>query len=190
MTSLINASNSAGVIITSDTSGNLAIQSGGNTVATITATGANAGIQVASWANPAFSAWANSTTSFTTSVNTKIAFNSKEFDTANCYDATTNYRYTPNVAGYYQVTAGNIIAPNTSGNRWLYLYKNGTFVKTIGFCPPAGINYSQTYGAGLIYMNGTTDYIEIYGIQNSGSTLTNAASQTDVYFQACLVRSA
>ena len=139
---------------------------------------------------PAFSAYANSVTSFTTSVNTKIAFNTKEFDTANCYDATTNYRYTPNAAGYYQVTAGNIIAPSVSGNRWLYLYKNGSFVRTMGFCPPAGVNYSQTYGTVLVYMNGTTDYIELYGTQNSGGTLTNAASSTDVFFQAVMVRAA
>ena len=34
--------------------------------------------------------------------NTKIVFNAKEFDTANAFDSTTNYRFTPQVAGYYQ----------------------------------------------------------------------------------------
>ena len=51
---------------------------------------------------PTFSVYRNTTEqSVTSNVATKIQFNAEEFDTANCFDSTTNYRFTPNVAGYY-----------------------------------------------------------------------------------------
>ena len=63
MASTINASTSptTGIITTADSSGALALQSNGTTVATFNSSGVNAGIQVASNAAPAFSADRKST---------------------------------------------------------------------------------------------------------------------------------
>lgn len=57
---------------------------------------------------PAFSAYPSAQQNPVT-VNTwvKVTLNAEEYDTANCFDSTTNYRFTPNVAGYYHLT-GNI----------------------------------------------------------------------------------
>lgn len=140
-------------------------------------------------AAPAFSAYAGTTTSFTNSVGTKVVFNTEEYDTANCY-ATANSRFTPNIAGYYQVSAGNTFATNGTNSRWLYLHKNGSVYKAISWTKGDSTNFSQLYGSCEIYLNGTTDFIEIYSSQNSGSTLSNNAAASDVYFQAAMIRSA
>ena len=76
---------------------------------------------------PAFSAYATGGQTVATSTYTKLQFNALEFDTANCYDPTTNYRFTPNVAGYYQVNVQ--ISNNTgtsTGYQLLFVYKNGS----------------------------------------------------------------
>jgi hypothetical protein len=62
MTATINASTSAGVIVTSDTSGSLAIQSNGTTIATASSTG----LQISSY-NPATSLLTSGTATATTS---------------------------------------------------------------------------------------------------------------------------
>ena len=74
---------------------------------------------------PAFSAYANANQNVTNATWTKVTINTEEFDTANCFDSTTNYRFTPNVAGYYWL--GSTIAVGAPNNRYTaYLYKNGS----------------------------------------------------------------
>ena len=56
---------------------------------------------------PAFSVYLSSNqTGVTNSTSTKIQFNTKVFDTNSNFDSSTNYRFTPTVAGYYQLNAG------------------------------------------------------------------------------------
>ena len=50
---------------------------------------------------PSFSAYQSSAQTLSTNTWTKAQYNVEEWDTANCYDNATNYRFTPNVAGYY-----------------------------------------------------------------------------------------
>jgi len=42
----------------------------------------------------------------------------------------------------------------------------------------------------MIYLNGSTDYVEIYAFQATGSTVTISASQGQTFFQAFLARAA
>lgn len=134
---------------------------------------------------PAFSAYQSSAqTGLTGNVYVKVQFQTKEFDTASCYDNTTNYRFTPNVAGYYQINA--VIGCNTSIN-YMYcaIYKNGSKFKEAGS--------QQTYGIAticnaLIYLNGSTDYIEIYVAPSATCNLVGGSYQT--YFQGSLIRTA
>ena len=141
------------------------------------------GIVLPTGAAPAFSAYRTATQSIASSTWTKIQYNLEEFDTANCYDSTTNYRFTPNVAGYYQISAG---WNNNNNSTWNYIsiYKNGSSYKMAiaNGTNGVGVNISV-----LIYFNGTTDYVEAYavldgGVINSGSTNTT--------FTGVLVRSA
>ena len=47
---------------------------------------------------------------------TKVQFSTENFDTDNCYDNSTNYRFTPNVAGKYFVYARIMCRAATNGN--------------------------------------------------------------------------
>lgn len=140
---------------------------------------------------PAFSAYASANQSVTSGVYTKVQFNTEQFDTANCYDNATNYRFTPNVAGYYQV---NILTPLYSTATTIAictLYKNGAeFLRGQDF---RGATFTTATPAQstLIYLNGSTDYIEAYAyISGAASQQFLGGLPNPCYFQASLVRSA
>ena len=68
----------------------------------------------------------------------------------------------------------------------LYVYKNGSNYKKLTNTNPASI--SGVNGSAVVYCNGTTDYIEIYGLVATGQALV--ASSVSTYFQAAMVRAA
>ena len=115
---------------------------------------------------PAFSA-SKSSQSFTGNVWTKLACNTEEWDITNNYDTST-YRFTPNKAGKYRVT---IQMQSTSANTGgaIAIYKNGSvLIKLQGL---NGTTIGDTFsGCYTIELNGTTDYIEAYGLWNSNNT--------------------
>ena len=136
---------------------------------------------------PAFSAFKTSTNqTYTQNTNTKVVFDAEEFDTANCFDSTTNYRFTPNVAGYYQLTCG--VGQNNSTSYFeLKLYKNGSYYRQF-----VTAQVSQMYslnGTTLVYANGTTDYFEVY-VYATGTSPTLAYTNAYTFFQGSLVRTA
>lgn len=136
---------------------------------------------------PAFSAYPTATQTISVGVNTKIVLNAEEFDTASCFDSTTNYRFTPTVAGYYQISgaiSSNGAAQNTFG---VFIYKNGANFKPGNQSGGAAALFSVTVSA-LIYLNGTTDYVEMWGY--TGSAVAFAAGASGTYFQGALVRGA
>ena len=141
---------------------------------------------------PAFSAYASSDLNVTDAVITKVQCNTEEFDTASCYDNTTNYRFTPNVAGYYQVTVQ--VYYNTNGNKpvsfYNLIYKNGAAVKTNFLYATTTILLGQAPLTALIYMNGTTDYLEFYARASGGSSMFFGSGAVNTFFQAFLARSA
>ena len=133
---------------------------------------------------PAFSAYANTAQTITSNVFTKIQFNTEEFDTNSNYDNATNYRFTPTVAGYYQVQVS--LLPNTTTTQTaVAIYKNGAQFKLANITA-ASVSAVAT---ALISMNGTTDYLEGYAYL-VGTTPAIAGNQAYTYFQASMVRSA
>ena len=64
--------------------------------------------------------------SISTGTPTKIILNAEVFDTNNCFDSTTNYRFTPNVAGYYQISFATQFDYLGAARGFVYLYKNGS----------------------------------------------------------------
>ena len=103
-----------------------------------------------------------------TSTVTKVQWNAETFDTNNCFDSTTNYRFTPNVEGYYQLNSYVQFDGFASGYINMYLYKNGAAV-SFSNVGPAGVTYPVVSVSDVLYANGATDYFEIYVEQNSGS---------------------
>ena len=78
---------------------------------------------------PAFSAYTTASVTCNNNTTVKMAFNGKQYDTASCYDATTNYRFTPNVAGYYQINASIYFGgQGTGSNAWaqMIIKQNGS----------------------------------------------------------------
>jgi hypothetical protein len=135
---------------------------------------------------PAFSAYQSSAQSLTANTATKVQFQTEEFDTASAFDSSTNYRFTPQVAGYYQVNSA-INFSSTRTYTLLLLYKNGSAFKISHNGDNAGVGLGGTLST-IVYLNGSTDYLEIYGFIGSTQNLTAAA--TDTWFQAALIRSA
>jgi len=120
---------------------------------------------------------------------TKIQYNVENFDTANCYDPSTNYRFTPTVAGYYNIQ-GQITIDGTDGTAvGLRISFNGAEVLANFFTTSSG-DYGAVTASDLIYFNGTTDYVEIFGWQSSGTSKTLIAAGTLNTFSGAMVRSA
>lgn len=135
---------------------------------------------------PSFSAYQSSSQTLTSNTWTKIQFQTEEWDTASCFDSTTNYRFTPNVAGYYSVT-GKIQPNSTYSAGGVAVYKNGALYKYGNYNLNA-TTYSPASMTCLVYLNGSTDYVEFWGLLVSGQALVTTADMT--YFQAAMVRSA
>lgn len=139
---------------------------------------------------PAFSATrATSNQSITAATFTKVQFNAEEFDTDNCFDSTTNYRFTPTVAGYYQIDVALYSTTTVAANFYGYIYKNGSLFKTLNNSPTGGGGQSAVLvGATLIYLNGTTDYLESYLYVSQAASVIASSSYT--YMQGFLARGA
>ena len=134
---------------------------------------------------PAFSAYKSSNQSFSQNTWTKATFPFEDFDTNNNFDSTTNYRFTPTVAGYYQMSCNGYFSNGGSDN-YLQLYKNGA---GFGYYVNAGFSITTMHltFSNLIYMNGSTDYLELWVYSNAASPVLGGSA---THFQGVLVRSA
>ena len=135
---------------------------------------------------PAFSIYPNSLQSITTLTWTKITFATEEFDTNNNYDNSTNYRFTPTVAGYYQISFAAYISD--VGGIQNAIYKNGSAKHTGTIKVYGTTGGTGTMTSALIYMNGTTDYLEFYIWHNSGANKNVSASQREAWATGYLAR--
>lgn len=183
MANNINAITSGvgGVSVTGDTSGAFAFQKDGTTVASISDTG------VISSNVPAFNATLSANQSVTSGVATKVAFDTIEYDANSNFNTSTSI-FTPTIAGYYQVNLAVRCQGASNPSVWLaFIYKNGSYVSFSGTQAASSntTQYAQT--SSIVYMNGTTDYLEAYGyiVATTPSFVTNVAT---TYFQACLIR--
>jgi hypothetical protein len=76
--------------------------------------------------------------------------------------------------------------PNTSVLVSSMIYKNGTKIADGPGGAGGGFFYGSSIASKLVYMNGTTDYLEGYAITSSNVNTYN--SNTSTYFQAYMVR--
>ena len=116
---------------------------------------------------PAFEAYLSSEQDISDATNTKVNFDTKVFDTDNCYDNLTNFRFTPTVGGKYFIYS-NIRCQSTSSsqlrNVFNYIYKNGSSYRAVNFDPKDDqFNRINVPNSAIIDMNGSSDYIEIFG---------------------------
>lgn len=102
------------------------------------------------------------------STNTVIGFDSVEFDTDSEFNTST-HQYTPTAAGYYLVTANLRCQNDTAGGQcYLRLRKNGVLTKQTQLYAVSSNDDPQVDISTVLYLNGTTDYVDIQG--NTGGT--------------------
>jgi hypothetical protein len=177
------------VVLSGDTSGTVTLTvpavAGTNTVTIANQTGTlNA-------AAPAFCVSNSSGTSIASATVTKVALNTEAFDTNNNFDSTTNYRFTPTIAGYYQINAVVGFSSGAgTGVVGALIYKNGVeFADCFSYYyTTSGLGYASI--SQIINFNGSTDYIELYAYQNTGVSQTLGTSPKACTLSGALVRGA
>ena len=110
---------------------------------------------------------------------TKVQYDGEIYDPSGVYDNSSNYRFTPNVAGYYYIFAGTLVTAfgvslmasaeleiRLNGSQVTRSMNNGSNNYQYAFTPTA-----QT----IVQMNGSSDYIEIYA-------KGDVTSSTPIYF--------
>ena len=151
------------------------------------------GTGVPSLGAPAFRAYMNNggaNYSISNGVNTKIPFDTEDFDTNSFFDNTTNYRFQPTIAGYYQVTVSVYLSYTTTPGvaPYVLIYKNG-----VAYNRGGQIQASGTYGfvniTDVVYLNGSTDYLEGYCYYNStGAVIAYSSIGNSTFMSGVLVR--
>lgn len=114
---------------------------------------------------------------------TKIQFDAETEDESASYDNSTNHRFQPKISGRFKVEANSEILSITDGSNFeLCIYKNGSlFSKEIKI-----VGGSGTIGGGISdeLRLTTSDYIEIYIFQNSGTTKNLAGGSTKTFLRS------
>ena len=127
---------------------------------------------------PAFSVYKSSTQSLTSNVFTKVTFDTETYDIGNCFASS---RFTPTTAGYYFIHSALEVYGTGVTRSTICIYKNGSNVKETDdeFASNSASTTPQI--TGVFYMNGTTDYIEIY-LRLVGTSPTISSSEPETNF--------
>ncbi len=137
---------------------------------------------------PAFRAYMGAYQIIQNNTNTKLNMNTETFDSNSFYD-TSNYRFTPTIAGYYFVNANAQFSNATSNYVFgINIYKNGSNALR-GMTWNDGSNSEMnTQISGILAFNGSSDYAELYGYENSGGQITIYNGTNTTYFEAFYIR--
>ena len=130
---------------------------------------------------PAFQAGLSSNQSITQNTSVKINCDTELFDTDGTYDNSSNYRFTPAVAGKYYIYAVSRYTVSTDfDNFQLSIRKNGT---DILFMNRRHLHFGSQYIGGVVDSN-TTDYFEAFIYQDTGGAINVNGTTTMTYFGA------
>jgi len=121
----------------------------------------------------------------------KMQCNTERYDVTGVYDNSTNYRFTPGVAGNYFIYGGVLITADANSNMVeaeVYIYKNGSSIGKASF------NYTSNYSqlaSPTIHIVDTADDNDYYELYSSVNTNNGGAwkaigdtVQQRVYFGA------
>jgi hypothetical protein len=138
---------------------------------------------------PAFAATASSSTGIGHNSYTKIQCDTEVLDSDSTYDNSTNYRFTPAVAGKYYISGMVAIASGTGVNNAeqlrVALYKNGSLYQQSVLDGRDGIS-SDTLGGTVVAIIDldADDYVELFAkFFDGGSSGSNNYYTTGTTFQ-------
>ena len=124
---------------------------------------------------PYFHVYLGSDQSVSSGATHKVAFDTEVYDSNSDYDNSTNYRYTPTIAGKYYFYTSVVYfadADNFNFNK-VSIRLNGSTLITSGEAD-ARFGRGRQYSAGgscIQEMNGSTDYVEVYSfVQSNGAS--------------------
>ena len=135
---------------------------------------------------PVFSVLSTNVQTVTNNTDTKVQLTTEEYDIGNYFDSASNYRFLPAVAGYYQINFG-VYGKGSTGTNLVVatITKNGVSLGTNNnslwgsYVYNAATVYTDSVARGsvLVYMNGSSDYIELFGrVVGSGTITLNAGN--------------
>ena len=132
----------------------------------------------------ALNVYLGSTQSVTVNTYTLVKFNEIVTDTQSAFNTSTN-NYTPNVAGLYLFIGFLNMTAASGGSAVIALYQNGSLMGTVAV-RAGGASSPFLQIVQLVQMNGSTDYIEMYGL-SSGSTPSFAPGADTSFLTAALL---
>jgi hypothetical protein len=114
---------------------------------------------------------------------TKLKFTRSVVDTGGYY-STTNSRFTPLVAGYYYVRA-QTMSQLVSSDKYMQImiYKNGASNSVYTIVGTGGNEWPSVGVSAIVYMNGSTDYMEAYIQTDDGTSRTLYTAPTHAFFE-------
>ena len=137
-----------------------------------------------------FANLSGSAQSVSNNVWTKVNLNNEIFDSGD-FDATTNYRFTPTVAGKYFVFGAVLCEGGVAGNLlhgYSAIYKNGSFLRY------SNVEFDNNYGEAvsatinhIVDFNGSSDYVELYGNVRTSSGSGQEFTANNTWFGAYII---
>ena len=159
-----------------DTDGNNIINENSNTI-TIGASGdttniigtlQNNGAAVGGANTPTFLAKLSADQTLSNATYTKANFNTEVFDPQSTYDNSTNYRFTPGVAGKYFIYGQADLEGSDITANWIIIKKNGSNLWG-SHHDASGHTYTTQY-IGVTDIASATDYYEIFVYLDTSGT--------------------
>lgn len=140
--------------------------------------------------NICFLAYIDANASVSSSSYQTVPFDATEFNVGSCY-STSTYRFTPTVAGYYQlnVTVNPDMTSGTTGRFFGRFYKNGNAYAQFGHGPSYSNDRLVISGSIAMHFNGSSDYAHIAVKADGGTTmnLNGGTSNFPSHFSSFLI---
>jgi len=138
---------------------------------------------------PAFEArLASGDVSLSADTSTKLNINDEIYDSNNCYDNSSNYRFTPTTAGKYYVYGSVYYQASATDNMKSFstqIKKNGAELKMSYLASPnSGMNSGTIITSCITDMNGSSNYLELFAFADFSSGTVSAKSRLDTFFGA------
>lgn len=133
---------------------------------------------------PSFSVYSTAGQSVSASTPTKIQFNNELFDTNNNFDSSSNYRFTPTIAGSYLLSCAIRFGGSGVGSGKQIvasIYKNGSELHSTTTAEPSGSFGVSCAVTAVVTMNGSTDYVEFYVNQGGTGSFNLNTSGANVF---------
>ena len=149
---------------------------------------------IVSVVNPTFSAYGSASQTITSDTFTKVVLDAEDYDTNSNFDSTTNYRFTPTVAGYYQLNLKFLVKTTVTLTFIIGEFRKNGASANNGRALQYGVSVGTEgilNASNLMYFNGSSDYCEIWTyLSGTGTLETSSADKNTTFFQGSMIRSA